>query len=81
MTYFFTAIDPETGEIFAQEIEALNFEEACAIGRELARDRFGGRRPQLTGVTESPRENLAGARHVFCAGTRNGELFRKERAA
>jgi hypothetical protein len=81
MKWFVTAHDPETGEIFAQEIDGDNFDEAAATGRELARGRFRGRPPRLTGITECPEENPFGPLSLMLAGATHGETFKRGRVA
>jgi hypothetical protein len=82
MKYFISAIDEDSSDILAREIEADDFEQAVGITYELARRRFGGRHGRITSVTEVP--DLGPALHrleMIATGVLHGRAMMKRKDA
>lgn len=54
MKFFVSAIEEDTADILALEIEADDFAQALGMTYALARQRFEGRPGRVTSVTEVP---------------------------
>lgn len=79
MTFFVSAIDQDSADIIAREIEAEDFETALEFLRDRMEERFGADRGRITSITEKPELFFRFPGAVECTGVLHGEAMNRRR--